>query len=363
MEEPPAAPEPGAAAAGDGKWEALRRLLESIPQHPVTFSHPRTWMFRARRMADFVGHVRHSSSQVLARLNPYPKPFRHVHYRTEDGVQIAGWLGPQHEGAASPWGLLLVPGMFATKDDTAHKRRAILIHRHWKIPVLAIDMRAFGESTGIGTAGWKEAFDVMGGAKFLAEQTGVTRVAVLAESMAGAAALNALALDAETRTDLLSGGVLCYSAFVDAKDAVGYISAKPPKGHPFASSFAGFRRLLMAKSMGQYERFDDLLDDVAKVNGLSGIDEMFDLANPKWKVPLIKQPTLLVHATNDPVVPVRHAHRMERYADGKPNIQVLITTWGEHTQFEPLDPHWYWEVNRRFFGAVNNVDLENLAGK
>lgn len=344
------------------RWEALRRELESIPQNPVSFSHPRTWMFRAKRMADFLGHVRYSSSQVLARINPYPKPFRHVHYRTEDGVQIAGWLGPQHRDP-SPWGLLLVPGMFATKDDTAHKRRAILIHRHWRIPVLAIDMRAFGESTGIGTAGWKEAFDVMGGAKFLAEQTGVTRVAVLAESMAGAAALNALALDAESRTDLLSGGVLCFSAFVDAKDAVGYISAKPPKGHPFAATFAGFRRLLLAKSMGTYDRFDDLLDDVAKVNGLSGIDEMFDLANPKWKVPLIKQPTFLIHSSNDPVVPVRHAHRMERYAEGKPNIQVMIVNWGEHTQFEPLDPNWYWEVVRRFFGNVNHVELENLKDK
>ncbi|MEA3142751.1 MAG: uncharacterized protein QOG31_75 [Thermoplasmata archaeon] len=344
------------------RWEQLRRELESIPQRPVTLAHPRTWMFRAKRMADFVGHIRYGTSQALARINPYPKPFRHVTFRTEDGVQIAGWLGPQHR-APTAWGLVLVPGMFATKDDTAHKRRAILIHRHWRIPVLAIDLRAFGESTGVGTAGWKEAYDITGAAKFLAEQTGVTRVAVLAESLGGAAALNALAHDAETRTNLLTGGTLCYSAFVDAKDAVAYISAKPPKGHPFASSFAGFRRLLLAKSMGAYDRFDELLDDVAKVNGLAGLDEMFDLANPKWKVPLISQPTLLVHATNDPVVPVRHAHRMERYADGKPNIQVLIVGWGEHTQFEPLDPNWYWEVTRRFFGNVNGVELENLAGK
>jgi pimeloyl-ACP methyl ester carboxylesterase len=344
------------------RWEALRHELEAIPQRPVTFVHPRTWMFRAKRMADFVGHVRHGTAQLLARLNPYPKPWRHVTFRTEDGVQIAGWLGPQHR-APSAWGLVLVPGMFATKDDTAHKRRAILIHRHWRIPVLAIDLRAFGESTGVGTAGWKEALDVTGAANFLVQETGVTRVAVLAESLGGAAALNALARDAETRTDLLSGGVLCYSAFVDAKDAVGYISAEPPKGHPFASSFSGFRRLLRAKSMGAYDRFDELLEDVARVNGLSGLEELFDLANPKWKVPLIKQPTLLVHAANDPVVPVRHAHRMERYAVDKPNIQVLIVQWGEHTQFEPLDPHWYWEVTRRFFGNVNGVELENLAGK
>ncbi|MEA3203168.1 MAG: hypothetical protein QOI63_843 [Thermoplasmata archaeon] len=56
------------------RWEALRRELEAVPQRPVSFSHPRTWVFRAKRMADFVGHVRYTSSQWLARLNPYPKP-------------------------------------------------------------------------------------------------------------------------------------------------------------------------------------------------------------------------------------------------------------------------------------------------
>lgn len=353
----PAPPAPGAA----DRWERLRQELEKIPQHPVGPGHPRTWLFRAKRMADFLGHVRYTSAQFFARLNPYPKPFRHVHFRTEDGVQIAGWLGPQHRTSPSTWGLVLVPGMFATKDDSAHKRRAIQIHRHWRIPVLAIDLRAFGESTGIATAGWKEALDITGAARFLAEETGVKRVAVLAESLAGAAALNALARDAETGTDLLSAGVLCYSAFVDAKDAVAYISAKPPKGDPFLSSWGGFRRLLRAKSMGAYDRFDELLDDVARVNGLAGVDELYELANPKWKVPLIRQPVLLVHATDDPVVPVRHAHRMERYAVGRPHIQTLIVGWGGHTQFEPLDPFWYWEVTRRFFGAANGMELPNLA--
>jgi len=343
------------------RWEALRAELEALPQHPSSVHHPRNWWFTAKRMADFVGHATLTRARVLARLNPYPKPFRHVRFRTDDGVKIAGWLGPQHRTSPSPWGLVLVPGMFATKDDTVHKRRAIRIHRHWRIPVLAIDLRAFGESTGIATAGWKEAMDVHGAARFLAQETGVTRVAVLSESLGGAAALNALALDSQSGANMLTGGVLCWSAFVDAKDAVNYISAKPPRGHPFASAWGGFRRLLRAKSMGAYERFDEYLDDVARVNGLKGADELFDLANPKWKVPLMRQPTLLVHGMDDPVVPVRHARRMERYAEGSPHIQVLVVPWGQHTLFEPMDPHWYWEVARRFFGAVNGMDLPNLA--
>ncbi|MHB8633748.1 MAG: alpha/beta hydrolase family protein [Thermoplasmatota archaeon] len=340
----------------------LRRALEGLPQNPVDRGAVRAWWFRTRRTIDFLGHVKFDLARMWARLDPYPKPFRHLFFRTEDRVPIAGWLGPQHADHPSDWGLVIVPGMFATKDDAAHKARAIRIWRHWRIPVLAIDMRAFGESAGIATAGWKEALDVHGAAVLLAREAKVSRVAVIAESMGGAAAINALAHDAESGTNLMAGGVLCFSAFMDARDAVTYISTKPPKGHPFTPAWDGFRRLLRLKSGGSYERFDEFLDDAARVNGLKGLDELLDLANPKWKVPLLREPILLVHSMDDPVVPVRHARRMERYADGHPNVQVLVTSWGGHTGFEPLDPWWFWEVCRRFFGFVNDCELENLSG-
>lgn len=345
--------------AADRRWEALREELEALPQSPVPRTHPRNWVFRFKRGLDFIGHIRRDSARFFAKANPYPKPWQHVEIPAE-GVTVAGWYGPPPAGT-SDWALLLVPGMFSTKDDTAHKRRALRIWRGWKIPVLAIDMRGFGESTGISTAGWKEAVDVVAAAKWLRNAAGVKRIAVLAESLGGAAALNALALDGESGEDMLAGGVLCFSAFMDARDAVAYISERPPDDHPFAVPWVGFRRLLGMKTMGGYERFDDYLDDAARVHGLSGWEELADLANPKWKIPLMRQPTLLVHAADDPVIPLRHARRMERYAADNRRVQVLTVPWGTHTGFEPMDPWWYWEVLRRFFGAVNNVELANMS--
>lgn len=343
-------------------WEALRQDIESLPQAPVPRSHPRNWMFRIKRGLDFVGHIRLDSARWFARKNPYPKPFKHLLIPLDEGVEVAAWLGPQH-ATRSDWGLVLVPGMFSTKDDTAHKRRAIRIWREWKIPVLAMDMRGFGESTGISTAGWKEALDVHAAAKTLAAQTGVKRVAVFCESLGGAASLNAMALDGESNTNLLTGGMLCWSAFVDARDAVSYVSERPPDDHEFLGAWQAFRRLLKLKSMGGYERFDDYLEDAARVHGLSGLQELCDLANPKWKVPMMRGPVLLIHAADDPVVPVRHARRMERYAEGHKHIQTIITTWGGHTGFEPMDPTWFWEVMRRFYGKANGVELPNLANE
>ncbi|HLF16228.1 MAG TPA: hypothetical protein VI796_02210, partial [Candidatus Thermoplasmatota archaeon] len=203
--------EPAGTPAADGRWEALRRELEALPQSPVRKGHPRNWWFRAKRGLDLLGHARYSMAHFFARTNPYPKPFRHVRFRTEDNVEIAGWLGPRPEGSTAEWGLVVVPGMFSSKDDTVHKRRALRIWRSWRIPVLAIDLRAFGESRGISTAGWKEAYDVHAAAKFLAKETGVKRVAVLAESLGGAAALNALAHDSRSGTNILTGGTLCFS--------------------------------------------------------------------------------------------------------------------------------------------------------
>jgi pimeloyl-ACP methyl ester carboxylesterase len=341
--------------------EALRIELEGLPAHPIGERHPRFLWFWALRTLDFATHTRFRAARFLSRMRPYPKPFRHVRFRTEDGVHIAGWLAPQPRMAPSRWGLIIAPGLFATKDDAVHRGRAVAIHERWRIPVLAIDLRAFGESTGIATAGWKEALDIAAAAKFLATETGVQRVAVLAESLAGAAALNALAYDSQSNANLLTGGVLCWSAFVDAKDAVAHISQRPERGDRFYKPWNGFRRLLRFRFRGAYERFDDFLEDAARVNNLKGLEELLDLANPKWKVPLIRAPTLLVHARDDPVVPVRHAETMQVYAAEKPNIQVLVTTWGSHAQFEPKDPLWFWEVSSRFFGFVNQVELPNLA--
>jgi hypothetical protein len=153
-----------------------------------------------------------------------------------------------------------------------------------------------------------------------------------------------------------------FSAFVDARDAVHYITAEPPKDHPFYAPWQNFRRLLFFRSMGGYHSFEEYLEDAARVNGLRTVEELYDLANPKWKVGMWHQPVLLVHATDDPVVPVRHARRMERYARGYDHIQVIVTQWGGHTAFEAMDPWWFWEVMRRFFGTVNGVELPNLAG-
>lgn len=346
-------------ANGDLRWIALREELEALPQTPTSRDHPRNWVFRIKRGLDFIGHARRDAARFFAHANPYPKPFEHLEVASDDGATIAAWYGPQDK--PGDWGLVVVPGLFSTKDDTAHKRRALRIWRSWKVPILAIDLRGFGESTGISTAGWKEAADVLAAARALKEKSGVKRIAVLAESLGGAAALNALALDGASGANLLSGGVVACSAFVDAKDAVAYVSEKPPADHPFSLQWLAFRRLLRLKSMGGYERFDDYLDDAARVHGLSGWDEMADLANPKWKVPMLHQPTLLIHAADDPVVPIRHARRVERYADANPKVQVLLTTWGGHTGFEPMEPTWFWEVLRRFYGTVNGVELPNLA--
>ncbi len=345
----------------------LREELEMLPAHPISRVHPKNWVFRIKRMADAIGHARPANAAFFRTINPYPTPFEHHKVETDDGVGIALWYGPpggeagaKNGSADKPaFGLVIVPGMFSTKDDSVHKKRAIWMWRHWKIPVVCIDMRAFGESNGIATGGWKEAYDVTAAAKFLKETAGVDKVAVLAESMGGASALNAMALDEESGDRLLTAGTLCYSCFVDLKDAVHYISSEPPKTDPFHIQWEAFRRLLRYKSHGGYERFDEYLDDAAQVNGLSGFDEMADLGNPKWKTALIKGPTLLVHAADDPVVPVRHARRMERYARRDAHIQVVTVPWGQHTGFESMDPIWFWKVTTRFFSYVNGVELPN----
>lgn len=358
---PPAAG--GAALVPDPmRWRDLRRELEDIPQHPALAVHPRRWMGRLKRGADFWGHNAVDRARFFARINPYPRPFTHVWFHAEDGVRLAGWLGPRRPTRPTDWGLVVVPGLFSTKDDTVHKSRAIRMWRHWRVPVLAIDLRGFGESMGINTAGWKEALDVRAAAEYLRSRCGVRRVAVLAESLGGAATLNAAGQAGKEGDDLFDGGIITWSAFVDARDAVEYINTRPSPDHPFAASWGAFQHLLGMKTMGGYEQFTEYLDDAARTHGLSGLQELYDIARPKHRVRDITAPTLIVHAVDDPVIPVRHARRMERYAE-QDNVQVLVVPWGGHTSFEARDPRWYWKVATSWYGKANGASLVRPRGR
>lgn len=165
--------------------------LEQIPQRPRRVFNWRHVLALARRTTDFFGHRRTWWGRLLGRVNPYPKPFRAVNIPSSDGTQISAWLGLQ--SGRRP-GVVIVPGMFSSKDDSSHKRKAIRMWRRWNYNVLIIDLRGFGQSEDSpNTPGWKEAEDVLAAARYLYGFNTVTGVSLVGDSLGGAACLLAAA--------------------------------------------------------------------------------------------------------------------------------------------------------------------------
>lgn len=330
--------------------EALRRELLRTPEHPRSMMHPAVLSFRAGLALDFVVHAKHDWSRAVRKIRPYPKPFETVRLFAKDGVELSAWSTGNH--IQSRFGVVVVPGLFATKDDHQHRGRAIHIQREWNVPVVCLDLRAFGESKGIATAGWKERWDVIAAVDHLEEVAGCEKVLLVGESMGGAAVLNAMAQMGQDGDERLLGGVTI-SAFVDALDAVTHISSEPPKGDAFETYYQAFRGMLRRTTGGGYESFLEFMSDVARQEGLAP-KAFLKRASPKKHLHEITSPVLLLHASDDPIIPVRHARRIERYAATQPMLIPVITTWGEHAGFEAMDPVWFWSILDRFWEYLSH---------
>ncbi len=180
-------------ALARGRYTVRDQLvdLRRIPQRPRKVFNVRHLLVLTRRLVDLFGNRPTRFGRLWSRVNRYPYPFRRVSFTSFDGTRIAGWLALQPTRRP---GVVVVPGLFSSKDDSQQRRKALKFWRRWSYNVLVIDMRGFGQSEDApNTPGWKEAEDVLAAARFLDAFNAVDRVAVTGESLGGTAALLAAA--------------------------------------------------------------------------------------------------------------------------------------------------------------------------
>lgn len=367
--------------------------LARIPQRPRKVFNWRHVLALVKRTTDFFGHRRTWWGAFLSRANPYPKPFRRVEIPSFDGTLISGWLGLQ--SSRRP-GVVIVPGMFSSKDDTAHKRKAIRMWRRWNHNVLIIDLRGFGQSQGNpNTAGWKEAEDVLAASRYLYQFNTVTKVAVVGDSLGATACLLAAAQEglwerrargeepagdqAESLAWELPGAepllgdptgrtvpvrpfvrpvrlpvrvisaVVAVSPFADPEKAVDHINTLPARRDPFFFVQRLFIRLLALHTAGAHRDFRGFMKASAEHYGVT-IEQLFERSDVQRVATEIRAPTLVLHAEDDDTVPVAHARLLDARVADRENIQVWVLPWGRHAEFDLLDNRWYWRVLARFLG-------------
>lgn len=317
--------------------EGFARGLSSIPFDAPASRRPVDVLADLKTGLDFIAHNLPRAHRLLVRLNPYPRPWRHVTVPGHDGAPLSGWFARGTPGAPA---IVMLPGTFQTKDDTPRKRRAIRLHRDLGAHVLILDMRGFGESHALpGTGGLFEARDALAAADWLREGTGRDRVHLWGESFGGATALLAAAMP---EADARLASVLAWSPFADLAEACRVASIDGPNGmRPLARTY---RWLLRHRTRNAVRDFEEYLALCASQLGMSR-EDLLRAGSPIHCAETLRVPTYVFHAEDDDVVPASHARRLAE--TNAPQLHVRLLPRGGHLDFDRAAPVWFDAVTRR----------------
>jgi predicted alpha/beta-fold hydrolase len=305
--------------------------------------------------ADAFGMLLAGQPAVSALPHLYPRAFKPRLFAGFDGQQIAG-LQAMHDTAAPA--LIICPGLLTNKNFDYVRRIAKRAYNEWGFHVVCVDLRAHGQtqwtSQAPSSAGWGEGADIVEVARALKADPRVTTVGALGYSLGGCTVLNAANHASLADDDALDGGVLSVSGPTDLHSATEYISTKPAAKDPFFGLWYTFQMGLRQAEREydiklQSRDFREFTRRVAiPFYGVSE-QEFLDRGSAALFAGKITVPTLALHASDDYVVPVHHAHLLQQAAADNPNIDVWVLDRGSHCSFDSVDSRWYYSVVRRWF--------------
>jgi len=167
---------------------------------------------KGKRLALAIGLALLAGAAYLIIHSQFASP-REVHFRTEDGVELAATFFPARSPVKSTPGILLLPMM--GYERSYHRKFAHYLQEQG-FAVLTVDLRGMGDSTPViqkasDSGEWIRKFplDVRAAVNYLASQVGVRsdRLAVMGADVTANAAIMGVNNDPRVKTlILLSGG-------------------------------------------------------------------------------------------------------------------------------------------------------------
>jgi predicted alpha/beta-fold hydrolase len=334
-------------AHGTGDLDSLLADLKRIPNR----LRPARWALMKKGLADLSMFFLAQKRQTINLGYAYPSQFEYHYFEGADGERVAASVALHEEPRP---GLIVVHGLLSTRHFDYVRAIAVRAYYEWGFNVAAIDLRSFGLTEMMtyppSTGGWKEGEDVICAARYL-KSLGSTSVGALGISLGASSVMNASHPEG---AELLDGGILAICGPGDVRMAIEYIDREVPRGHPFWPVSQLFEAMLVSKvrNLGwpsEVADFRTLMElVVAPRYGLSA-DEIYERSSVKNHIARARVPVLVLHSEDDEVVPVRHAHMIERAAIGNDNVKVWIVPGGGHGAFDAIDSKWTYAVYRTFF--------------
>jgi pimeloyl-ACP methyl ester carboxylesterase len=324
--------------------------LQRIPASPRSLAGPKNWLNGVLLFSDYLASVPPAMARLTTPLRKYPKDFTKVRIESLDGTRLTGWFGRSPRPGPQP-GLVLLPGLFTSKDNNRIRARSIRILREWGFHILTLDLRGIGESERVySTPGAKEADDIVAALRWLAAQADVKPVHLYSESLAAAAALVAVGREGREGRPLVDGRILSVSPFSDPEPIVRRFSGPLDwRDRNLAGAKAFFKFVLRLGGTGETE-FDQYVTNGARHYGIP-LETMYARSRAGDVIAHARSETLILHSEDDSIVPVQSARELEERAHDNPQVAVRILPWGNHCLYEMAEPDWYWATLARFFEA------------
>jgi predicted alpha/beta-fold hydrolase len=350
------------APARERSMDALMSDLEAIPHH---LHHSDAAMVR-KGLADLSTFVLANQREAANLGYAYPAQFSDHVFEGADGERIAATVG-LHDGGRRP-GLIVVHGLFSSRRFDYVRQIAVHAYYEWGFNVLALDLRSFGltnlTSEAPTTVGWKEGEDIVAAGRYL-KQLGATTVGTLGISLGASSVLGACHADGAELA--LDGGVLAISPPADPKLMAKRLSVRLPRTDPAYLLSLGFWAMLKSRvRQAGWQGVEDFLDPVERVSApYYGIDaqELWERASARNHIADAKVPVLVLHPSDDEVIPVEHATMLADAARDQDLVRVWILPGGGHGAIDVVDRDWFYAVVRGFFERwAAYGDLETGSG-
>lgn len=335
----------------DPQWPLIVQGLGNVAAKPKKVTGTNNIVNSFQLMVDYLATVPPRMQKLTSPFRRYPSEFERVTVRARDGIGLSAWVG---RAAREPRdGLVLIPGLYTSKDNPRIRARAVRILREWGFHVLALDLRGVGGSDRVpSTPGWKEAEDIIDAIAAFRRLAPVRRVHLYAESLAASAAIVAAGMEAQAGRKLLDGRVLAMSPYADAQRIIDLYSTPDPASTELGRDFVAVQKFfngLLRLQGYKGGRFDAYIRHGADHYGTT-YEELLRRSSPRNFIADANVPLLVIHSEDDGLVPVAEARRLAALAAGSKEARVWILPWGYHALYEMADPDWYWQVLGRVFG-------------
>lgn len=303
-------------------------------------------------LADISTFVLSQQAEVTGLGYAYPRQFSGHVFDGADGERIAATIG-LHESPRPA--LIVVHGVFTSSRFDYVRQIAVRAYYEWGFNVAAIDLRSFGATemttSAPSTAGWKEGEDIVALGRYM-KGLGSTSASTLGISLGGSAVLGASYSDGAEQA--LDGGVLAVSPPAEPRVVAERLSRKLPRGHPAFALNYGFHAMLTtrvrsARWPDEVTSMDGALAALAPpYYGLSA-EEIWERASAVNHIAGAKVPVLILHPTDDKIIKVDEAEKLERAAAGNDLVRVWKLPAGSHGALDAMDSRWTYSVYRRYF--------------